>query len=57
MVRLIVAAILLASLLPVTGPAREAAQFVSNAAVFVLFFLYGLRLSRREAVAMAVRMT
>ncbi len=51
MVRLIVAAILLASLLPVKGPAREAAQFVSSAAVFLLFFIYGLRLSRREVLA------
>lgn len=51
MVRLIVAAILLASLLPVHGAAREWAQHVSNAAVFLLFLLYGLRLSRREVLA------
>lgn len=51
MVRLIVAALLLASLLPVVGEARGWAQHVSNAAVFVLFLLYGLRLSRREVLA------
>jgi sodium/bile acid cotransporter 7 len=50
MVRLLVAAILLATLLPVKGPAREWAQWVSNAAVFALFFFYGLRLSRREVL-------
>ena len=51
MVRLIVAAILLATVLPVQGQARDWAQFVSNAAVFMLFLLYGLRLSRREVLA------
>lgn len=48
MVRLITAAILLATVLPVSGAARDEAQFVANSAVFVLFLLYGLRLSRRE---------
>lgn len=51
MVRLITAAILLASLFPVAGQARVWAQFVANAAVFLLFLLYGLRLSRREVLA------
>lgn len=51
MVRLLVAAIVLATVLPVTGPARDIAQGVSNAAIFTLFFLYGLRLSRREVLA------
>jgi sodium/bile acid cotransporter 7 len=51
MVRLIAAAILLASLLPVRGGAREVAQGVANAAVFLLFLLYGLRLSRRDVLA------
>jgi sodium/bile acid cotransporter 7 len=51
MVRLITAAILLATVLPVEGQARVAAQWVSNAAVFLLFLLYGLRLSRREVLA------
>lgn len=51
MVRLITAAILLASILPVEGRAQEIAQMISNAAVFILFLLYGLRLSRREVLA------
>lgn len=51
MVRLITAAILLATLLPVKGPAREIAQDVANAAVFLLFLLHGLRLSRGEVLA------
>ncbi len=51
MVRLIVAAILLATLLPVLGEARQIAQQVSNAAVFLLFLFYGLRLSRAEVLA------
>lgn len=48
MVRLLVVAILLALLLPVRGEGREIAQWVSNAAVFVLFLLNGLRLPRDE---------
>ena len=51
MVRLLVAAMLFAALLPVSGVAREAAQFVANAAVFLLFLLNGLRLPRREVLA------
>lgn len=51
MVRLITAAVLLASFLPVTGEARAIAQDVSSAAVFLLFLLYGLRLSRAEVLA------
>lgn len=51
MVRLLVAAIVLATFLPVSESMREAAQFVSNAAVFALFFLNGLRLPRGEVVA------
>ena len=39
MVRLLTLAIILAVLVPVTGPARGIAQFVANAAVFLLFFL------------------
>lgn len=50
MVRLLLAAILLAVVLPVRGEAKEAAQFVSNAAVFLLFFLNGLRLPRHEVM-------
>ena len=51
MVRLITAAILLATVFPVEGRAHEIAQSISNAAVFILFLLYGLRLSRREVLA------
>ncbi len=51
MVRLIGVAIVLATLLPVRGSARDVAQFISNAAVFLLFLLYGLRLSRAEVRA------
>ena len=51
MVRLLVAAIVLAALLPVSGAAVGIAQFVSNGAVFVLFLLNGLRLPRREVLA------
>jgi len=51
MVRLLVAAIVLAALLPVSGAAVGLAQFVANAAVFLLFLLNGLRLPRREVIA------
>ncbi len=51
MVWLLVLAIALALALPVTGGARDLAQFVSNTAVFLLFFLNGLRLPRHEVVA------
>jgi solute carrier family 10 (sodium/bile acid cotransporter), member 7 len=51
MVRLLIAAMLLALVLPVTGEARWLAQGISSAAVFVLFLLYGLRLSRAEVRA------
>jgi solute carrier family 10 (sodium/bile acid cotransporter), member 7 len=51
MVRLLLAAIALAFVLPAAGAAREAAQLVSNAAVFLLFFLNGLRLPRHEVWA------
>jgi sodium/bile acid cotransporter 7 len=46
LVRLLVLAIVLASLLPASGAGRGIAQGVSNAAIFVLFLLNGLRLSR-----------
>lgn len=51
MVRLILAAVLLATLFPVTGETRHIAQDVSNTAVFTLFLLYGLRLARAEVLA------
>ena len=51
MVRLLLLAIALATLLPVSERWKDAAQFVANAAVFLLFFLNGLRLPRREVLA------
>ena len=51
MVRLLVAAVVLALVLPVSAGWRDVAQFVSNAAVFLLFFLNGLRLPRHEVMA------
>ena len=51
LVALILAAILLATVLPVGGDARAIAQGVSNAAVFLLFLVYGLRLARAEVLA------
>lgn len=50
MVRLLVLAIVLASVVPAVGEAPTVAQGVSNAAIFLLFFLNGLRLPRREVV-------
>ena len=46
--RLLIAAIVLAIVLPAHGQGRDVAQAVSNAAIFVLFFLNGVRLSRAE---------
>ena len=51
MVRLLALAIGLALVLPVQGAARDLAQFVANAAVFLLFFFNGLRLPRGEVRA------
>ena len=51
MVRLLALAIALALLLPVKGGARDLAQFVANAAVFLLFFLNGVRLPRHDVAA------
>lgn len=51
MVRLIVAAIVLATVAPVTGALRDGVQHAANAAVFVLFLLYGLKLARGEVLA------
>lgn len=51
MVRLLVLAIALALLLPVKGGSREVAQWIANAAVFLLFFLNGVRLPRHEVAA------
>lgn len=51
MVRLLAVAIALAVIVPVQGAWREVAQFIANAAVFVLFLLNGLRLPRRAVLA------
>ena len=50
LVRLLALAIVLASLLPVTGPYRPIAEGISNGAIFVLFLLNGLRLPRAEVL-------
>lgn len=51
LVRLLLVATILASLAPVRGQAREVAAVVSDAAVFLLFLLNGLRLPRHEVLA------
>ncbi len=48
MVRMLILAIALATILPATGAARDTAQLVSNVGIFVLFFLNGIRLSRGD---------
>ena len=50
LVRLLALAILLASVVPVTGEYRPIAEGVSNGAIFVLFLLNGLRLPRAEVL-------
>ncbi|WP_197458176.1 bile acid:sodium symporter, partial [Erythrobacter sp. HI0077] len=50
MLRMLVAAIVVAALLPATGDARGWAQMVANAAIFVLFLLNGMRIARRDIV-------
>lgn len=49
-VLLLLATILLASFLPVRGNAAEAASLVSSAAIFLLFFLNGVRLPQDEVL-------
>lgn len=51
LVRVLLLAIALAVVVPVSGAAREVVQFIANAAVFILFFLNGLRLPRHEVRA------
>ena len=51
MVRIVLAAIVLASVLPVGGGAKGLAQGLSNTMVFVLFLLYGLKLARGDVLA------
>ena len=50
LVRLLALAIILASVVPVTGQYRPVAEAVSNGAIFVLFLLNGLRLPRAEVL-------
>jgi sodium/bile acid cotransporter 7 len=50
LVRLLLLAILLASVVPVTAEHRALAQGVSNGAIFLLFLLNGLRLPRDEVL-------
>lgn len=50
LVRLLLLAILLAVVAPVRGVAHDIAQQVSNAAIFLLFLLNGLRLPRAEVI-------
>ncbi|MGW7055862.1 bile acid:sodium symporter family protein [Streptomyces sp. NPDC054887] len=47
---LLIGTVVLATLLPASGAAAEAVGGVSTGAVALLFFLYGARLSTREAV-------
>jgi sodium/bile acid cotransporter 7 len=51
LVRLLVVAIVLASVAPVTGEGRVIARSVSDGAIFLLFLLNGLRLPRHEVRA------
>jgi len=51
LVRLLIAAIVLATVLPVTGSARDVVSLIASAAIFLLFLLNGLRLPRREVAA------
>lgn len=51
LVRLLLVAIVLASIVPVTGEGRDIARMVSDSAIFLLFLLNGLRLPRREVFA------
>lgn len=50
LVRLLLLAIALATLMPVTGEGRVVARLVSDAAIFLLFLLNGLRLPRRQVL-------
>lgn len=50
MVRLLILAIVLATLIPAVGEGRAVAQAVSSIAIFALFFLNGLRLPRDEVL-------
>ena len=52
-VRLLLLATLLASILPAQGQWRDVAQWAASIAVFVLFFLNGLRLAREDVLSAA----
>lgn len=51
LVRLLLLAIMLASLWPVTGEGRTVARIISDSGIFVLFLLNGLRLPRKDVAA------
>ena len=51
LVRLLLATVVLATVLPAQGVALEVLSFISSAAVFLLFLLNGLRLPRHEVLA------
>lgn len=48
MIAVLIIATALAMLLPASGAARETAQLVSNAAIFILFLVNGMRIARGE---------
>ncbi len=50
MVRLLAVTIALATVLPAMGAGRDIAQAISSLAIFLLFFLNGLRLSRADVL-------
>lgn len=51
LVRLLLVAIVLASVLPVTGEGKAIARIISDGAIFFLFLLNGLRLPRRDVLS------
>jgi solute carrier family 10 (sodium/bile acid cotransporter), member 7 len=52
-VLMLLTAMLLGWLLPATGAGLDAARQISNVSIFLLFFLHGLRLPRRDVVQAA----
>lgn len=50
MVRLLILALVLAMIMPVPESRQELGQWIANAAIFVLFFLNGLRLPRDQVL-------
>ncbi|PZT92945.1 MAG: bile acid:sodium symporter [Citromicrobium sp.] len=51
MIRMLVVAMALAAIVPVTGASRGSAQMVVNVAIFVLFLLNGIRTARGDVAA------